>query len=267
MPTAAAGSLATNRPRAVSNNYPMNENLEGMNMRILVATVLGLASFATLAAGEFREVRELDLSADGARRLAIDVGAGSLDVRGIKGQETIEVRATIVVDDADEDEGRVFIDERVTISLDLDGDTARLATDVRQRKLGWGSGGRVDVEVIVPADLAIRIDDSSGSIDIEDVVADIVIDDGSGSIDVRNVGNVEIEDGSGSIDVADATGDVYVNDGSGSITIEGVDGTVTIDDGSGSIRVRNVGRDLVIIDAGSGSVSISDIRGTIEQDG
>jgi hypothetical protein len=234
---------------------------------MLVATALGLASFATVAADEYREVRELDLSADAARELMIDVSAGSLDVRGVAGQDTIEVRATIVIDDADEDEGRAFIEERVHVSLELDGDTARLVTEVLQPRRGWGSGGRVDVEVTVPADLAMRIDDSSGSIDVEDVVADIAIEDGSGSIDMRNVGNVEIDDGSGSIDVMDAAGDVRVNDGSGSITIEGVGGTVTIDDGSGSIRVRNVARDLIIIDAGSGSVSFADVKGTVEQDG
>ena len=236
-------------------------------MRILVATALGLASFATFAADDYREVREFSVPADAARQLIIDVGAGSLDVRGVKGQDAIRVRATIVIDDADEDEARAFVEERVQVSLERNGDIARLVTEVDQPMVGWGSDGRVDVEVTVPSDLDLRIDDGSGSIDIEGFVADIVIDDGSGSIDIRGAGNVEIDDGSGSIDVADATGDVYVNDGSGSVTIEGVGGTVTIDDGSGGIRVRDVGRDLIIIDAGSGSVSFSDVRGTVEQDG
>jgi DUF4097 and DUF4098 domain-containing protein YvlB len=236
-------------------------------MRILLAVALGIAGFPAHAADDYREVRDLAVSADGAGRFTIDVGAGSLDVRGVAGQDRIEVRATIVVEDADEDDATAFIEERVQLSLERDGDTIRLVTDVTQPKVRWASSGRVDVEVTTPAGLPLRIDDGSGSIDIEDVVADIVIDDGSGSIDVRNAGNVRIDDGSGSIDIADVAGDVYVNDGSGGITIEGVGGTVTIDDGSGSISVRNVGRDLVIIEAGSGSVSFSGIRGTVEQDG
>ncbi|MEJ2255390.1 MAG: hypothetical protein P8X98_00030 [Woeseiaceae bacterium] len=236
-------------------------------MRILVATALGLACFTAVAADDYQEVRELGVSADGARQFIIDVGAGSLDVRGVAGQETIKVRARIVIDDGDEDEARAFISEQVKISLEREGETVRLVTDVEQSMWSRGSGGRVDVEVTAPAGLATRIDDGSGSIDVEDLDADIVIDDGSGSIELRNVGAVQIDDGSGSIDVSNATGDVYVNDGSGSITIEDVGGTVTIDDGSGSIRVRKVGQDLVIIDAGSGSISFSDVKGTVEQDG
>ena len=236
-------------------------------MRILVATALGLASFSSFAADDYREVRQLDLAAEGARQLTIETGAGSLDVRGVEGQDTITVRATIVVENADEEEGRAFIEQRVRIGFDREGDTVRLVTDVQQSGLRWGSEGRVDVEVTAPPALALHIDDGSGSIDIADFIADVVVEDGSGSIDMHNMGSVTIDDGSGSIDVFNASGDVFVNDGSGSITIEGVGGTVTIDDGSGSIRVRKVDQDLIIIDAGSGSVSFSDVKGTVEQDG
>ena len=235
-------------------------------MRYLIAAIAALASGAAFADSDYREVRELDMPAAGLEVLVIDVEAGSLDVRGVPGQDGIEVRATIVVDDADDDEGRDFVAKRVTVSLDGEGGTGHLVTRIEQRMLSWGSGARVDVEVTAPATLALRIDDSSGPIDVADFVADVAIDDSSGSINVRKVGNLEIDDGSGSIDVADAAGDVYVTDGSGSIEIERVDGSVTIDDGSGSIRVNHVGQDLIIIDSGSGGVSFSDIRGTVEQD-
>ncbi len=235
-------------------------------MRYLVAVLAALASVAAVAADDYRESRDLSLPAGGLELLVIDVGAGSLDVRGVAGQDTIDVRATIVVYEADEDEGRKFASKRVDISLERKGDAAHLVTRIRQPRMGWGSGGSVDVEVTAPPTLALRIDDSSGSLDVADFAADVAIEDGSGSIDVRNVANLSIDDGSGSIDVAGVAGDVYVNDGSGSIEIEAVDGSVTIDDGSGSIRVKHVGQDLIIVESGSGSVSFSDIRGTVQQD-
>ena len=231
----------------------------------LIAALTGLASVAVLAADDFQESRNLDLAADGLDVLVIDVEAGNLDVRGVEGQESIEVEATVVVYDADEDDARKFIDKRVSIDLARDGAAARLTTRVQQPMLSWGSGGRVDVEVTAPTTLALRIDDGSGSIDVANFVADVSIDDGSGSIEVRQVANLEIDDGSGSIEVTGAAGDVYVDDGSGGIRIEKVDGNVTIDDGSGSIRVEQVGGDLIILEAGSGSVSFSDIGGTVEQ--
>ena len=235
-------------------------------MRHITAAIFFLASFAAFAAGDYEELREFSIPADGLDSLVIDVGAGSLDVRGVADQDSIDVRATIIVDNADDDEGRKFIAKRVELSLDRDGDTARLVSRVDQPMLKWGSGARIDIDVVAPANLALRIDDGSGSIDVADFVADVSIDDGSGSIDVRTVGSLEIDDGSGSIDVTDASGDVYVNDGSGSLEIEGVGGNVTIDDGSGGIRVNDVAGDLTIIDAGSGGVSFSGIEGTVRQD-
>ena len=173
---------------------------------------------------------------------------------------------TLHIDDADEDKGRKFISKRVELQLERDDDTARLVARVKQPMLSWGSGGRIDIEVVAPPTVALRIDDGSGSIDVAGFVADVSIDDGSGSIDVHSVGNLEIDDGSGSIEVSGASGDVYVNDGSGGLTIENVSGSVTIDDGSGSIRVKDVAQDLIIVDSGSGSVSFSGIEGTVEQD-
>jgi len=235
-------------------------------MRYLAAAGLILASCGVAAAGDYREVRELSLATQGLDALEIDAGEGSLDVRGVAGQDRIEVRATIIVENADDEEARALIGKRVQLQLERDGASARLVARMDRPKLSWGWGHRIDVEVIAPANLALRIDDGAGSIDIADVDADVTIDDGSGSIDVRSVGKLHIDDGSGSIDVVGASGDVYVNDGSGSITIENVGGSVTIDDGSGSIRVRHVGENLIIIEAGSGSVSFSDVKGTVEQD-
>ena len=235
-------------------------------MRYFIATAFLAGSCAALAANDYREVKELRVEAGGLETLVIDVGEGNLNVRGVPGQDQVEVRATIVVDDADAEEGQEFIAERVELHLDRAGNSAHLVSSVDQMMFSWGSDGRVDIEVTVPPGLAMRIHDGSGSIEVADIVADIAIRDGSGSIEVRSVGNLEIDDGSGSVDVSGVDGDVFITDGSGSLTISSVSGSVTIDDGSGGIRVHGVGKDLVIIESGSGSVSFSDIEGSVEQE-
>jgi hypothetical protein len=237
-----------------------------MAMRYMTTTVLLMAGCAALAADDYREVRELRVGADGLETMVINVGEGGLDVRGVPDQDQVEVRATIIVTDADDEEGQEFIARRVQLSLDRDDNSARLVSRVDQKMFAWGSGGRVDLELTVPSSVALRIEDGAGSMNIADMVADVAIQDGSGSIDVSSVGNLEIDDGSGSIEVSEVAGDVYVTDGSGSLTIEGVDGSVTITDGSGSILVDGVGKDLVIIESGSGSVRFSGIAGSVEQD-
>ncbi len=59
--------------------------------------------------------------------------------------------------------------------------------------------------------------------------------------------------------------DLVIDDGSGSMTISDIDGTVKIDDGSGSITIHNIGND-VEVDDGSGSLKISDVNGDVEVD-
>lgn len=218
-------------------------------MRRFIVMTMFLASCASAAAGDYKEVRDLTVDAEGVETLIINVGAGSLDVRGIEGLDSIDVKATIVIPDADDDKGRKVITKKLTLTLESDGGVVDLKSSFNQGFWSAGSGGRVDLEVRAPSNLAVSIDD------------------GSGSIDIQQVASVNIDDGSGSIDISGTTGDVYINDGSGSITVESVGGTVTIDDGSGSIRVNDVAEDLIILDDGSGSVSFSDVRGTVEQDG
>lgn len=235
-------------------------------MRSFIILAMFLASIAGAAANDYTERRDLSIAADGLDTFVIDVGAGSLDVQGVEGLDTIEVAATIVVPDADDEDGRKIVEKEVTLTLQRDGDTAVLKSLFDQGFWGFGADGYVDVEVRAPASIAVDIDDGSGSLDVKGFVSDVRIDDGSGSIDVDTAGRLEIDDGSGSIDVVNISGDVYINDGSGSITVERIGGTVTIDDGSGGIRVSDVAKDLIILDAGSGSVSYSDVRGTVEED-
>ena len=59
--------------------------------------------------------------------------------------------------------------------------------------------------------------------------------------------------------------DLVIDDGSGSITVENIDGTLKIDDGSGSITLRNIAND-VRIDDESGPIQIADVSGNLTID-
>mgnify|MGYP001824132829 FL=1 len=235
-------------------------------MRSFIVLAMFLAGFTASAASDYTETRDLTVDADGLELFFINAGAGRIDVQGVDGIDRIEVKATIVIPDTDEDDALKMIEKKLELGLEKKDSQAVLKSWFEGGFWGFESGGRVDLEIRAPATLPISIDDGSGSIKVRNFVSDVRIDDGSGSIDVRTVGALDIDDGSGSIDAADVAGDVYVDDGSGGITLDKVGGSVTIDDGSGSIRVTDVAGDLTILDAGSGSVSFSDIRGTVEQD-
>ncbi len=235
-------------------------------------TIIILSLFAVSLAGarepDYTEERELNTPVNGASEFRIDAGAGSLAVTGVDGLDSVEVMATIGVDGVrNDDKARELLEKRLTLELKRRGDTVVLVSDFDG---GMWRGGReawVQLVVRMPSDLALSVDDGSGSINIDNVRAAVRIDDGSGSIKIRTVGSLEIDDGSGSIVAEDVTGDVDIIDGSGSITVAGVTGSVTIDDGSGSINVSDVQENLKIEDAGSGSVNIKNVAGSVETDG
>jgi hypothetical protein len=235
-------------------------------MRSLIVMAMFTVSLAHAGWSDYEEIRNLDLDADGISQLTINAGAGSMDVTGVKGLDKINVKATIVVPDEDEDKALRVIEKTIQLSLEESAGTAKLEAWFDSGLMSFGSRAYIVLEVSVPQGMAVNIDDGSGSIDVVDLAGDLTIDDGSGSIDIRNVAHVRIDDGSGSIDLVDVAGDVSIVDGSGSISIEHVQGSVTIDDGSGSIEVTDIDSDLIIVDDGSGGLRFTDIRGTVDAD-
>lgn len=234
-------------------------------MRGFILIAMFVTSLASAGWSDYEEVRDLDLAANGIKKLSINSGAGSMEIRGVAGSDEIAVKARIVVQNKDEDDALRFMEKYMTLTLQQNGSEARLEAQFDSHHFGWGSNAYIVLDVSVPKGMTVDIDDGSGSMDVADIEGDVSIDDGSGSIDVRNVANLKIDDGSGSISVESASGDVSIVDGSGSITVRHVGGSVTIDDGSGSIKVSDVEKDLVIVDDGSGGLTHSDVRGRVDQ--
>lgn len=220
-----------------------------------------------------RRVVEQDLPVADMAGVLIQAASGSLEVTGAD-NGFVHVRGVICA--ADEElarDARLIVEQRR--------DAAWIEAELPDT--GWGSDYiRMDLAVEMPRALAadirdssgdirvqgiaaVRIDDSSGGLEVRDVPGAVEIDDSSGGIHVAGAGSVSIADGSGEIEVADVRGAVHIReDGSGSIEIRRVGGDVRIDeDGSGSILVESVTGDLVVLDDGSGSITHHDIQGTV----
>jgi hypothetical protein len=234
-------------------------------MRSLVVMAMFASSLTYAAWNGYTETRDLELATDGIDILEIEAGAGDIVVTGTADSSNITVKATIRVDD-DEDDAIKTIEKHLVLKLEKKHDKAILDAYFDQNSWNFRKSAAVDIEVTIPHGLAIFVDDGSGPMQINDVQSDVSIDDGSGSIEVSGASSVIVDDGSGSVRIVGVTGNVEVEDGSGDIKIEAIGGTVTIDDGSGSIDVRDVEQDLDIVDDGSGSVRIADVRGSVHQD-
>ncbi len=253
---------------------------------ILLAFLIAFATTVTDAATYDKENR-LTLSAAGITTFEADCGAGFLKIKGVEGLDKIEVDAKLVVKGIDQDEIDDFMKDRVTLTLKKRGSKAVLTSKVESggfSSLFGSKHARIDLTVRVPKKMALDIDDGSGSIviagidgalnlddgsggiEMEDIAGNVEIDDGSGSIIVENIGgSLEIEDGSGSIKVVKVAGDVSLDDSSGSISVYEVKGSVVVDDGSGGILIDGVDKDVNIKRAGSGGVTIRNVKGKVRR--
>lgn len=212
------------------------------------------------ASADHHAEQTLQLDITSINTLDAETGAGSLRIIGEQGREKISVEADIYT----------FEKGEYTLTLERSGDKAKLVADVSNRfGNAWHIGGnkspRIDLVVKVPAELALKLDDGSGWVNIIGLDNNIEIEDSSGSIEIDGGNNITIDDGSGSLVVKNATGNVYINDGSGSLTVKNTGGKVTIDDNSGGINISGAGS-LEIIDSGSGGVTIDGVRGNVKVD-
>ncbi|MDP6414802.1 MAG: hypothetical protein QGG54_07215 [Gammaproteobacteria bacterium] len=247
--------------------------------QIALIAIMLIGSPVLVYADSCNYEKDIEFTVDAARaqNLLVDVGAGELVIRGDASSSEIVVSAQACAS------SRNRLDD-LDLRHRLRGSDIEIYTEFYQnRRLfsWWGSGrSRIDIEMTVPSELALRVDDGSGavtingvaaldlndgsgSIRISDIVGDVYINDGSGSIEVSNVsGLVAVEDGSGDMRIVESNAVHIIDDGSGGIRIADITQNVYIDDdGSGGIDVRNVGGDVEIEDHGSGGVNVDNVGG------
>lgn len=256
-----------------------------MRHQLICSVLLAACSVPVMADWEedckYSRDIETQLDVDGTDLLVIVARAGTLVINGGSDDSRVEINGKVCVskeewlDDSD-------IETR-------EGDTARVEVELPDIDGGWSLWGgnryaRIDLELVVPANLALDIKDSSGSmklygagpasiidsagsITVEDSHGTVRVKDSSGSIRFARIeGDVIIEsDSSGSISGKDIRGSVLVKrDSSGSISFSDVQGDFTVErDSSGSISADGVGGDFVVLKDGSGGIRSSGVKGEV----
>ena len=253
--------------------------MDKLGALLLTPLVVALPSLASAWGNDCRatEARQATVDAAGASTVRVEAKAGSLKIIGEEGLAEVRARGSACA----KNEKAL---EKVQLRADRSGSEVRVVVHIPD---GWGQGGALDLEVRVPAGLAVEVEDTSGGIEIDNV-ASLHLKDGSGEIDVTGVkGDVSVHDSSGEIELVDVGGDVRIHDGSGGMEIEDVKGSVVIEDGAGSIEILDVTGDVTIEMTaparswcrgrqdvrvgrdGSGGIRVQDVGGdfTVEEDG
>lgn len=240
---------------------------------LLAPAMLGCVPSGLQADGcRYEAKRNATLPIEGATRARIVSGAGELEIQGYPDLDEIRIRGRACASDQE------ALDQ---IQLETGRDGNELSIEAKQPSVGRqfyvtlfnrklsSRPAFLDLEIDVPASLALDVTDGAGSVAIRDS-GPVRLKDGSNSIRIENAaGDVSVQDGSGSVELRHIKGDLEVKDGSGSISIADVAGSVRVQDGSGSIETQRVAREVVVTSDSSGSISVRQVGGdfTVERDG
>lgn len=258
-----------------------------MQKHYFLLTVPGAILAVVLGAGnaqatECKFEKDIDITLDlaGSELLSVAAAAGDLAIAGQAGTTEARVRGKLCVSEEEwlnEAEVHTEGGRKASIAVSLPGTG------------GWGivfdRYAYVDLDIEVPAGLALDIrdssgdvtvrgtgpvtlQDSSGDIELEDVNGGTVLKDSSGDIELRRiVGDVTVrQDSSGDIFGRDIQGSVLVeHDSSGEIRFEQVSGDYVVEhDSSGDIVAETVGGDFRVLRDGSGEVRHAEVTGAVE---
>jgi hypothetical protein len=203
--------------------------------------------------------RDAAISLDGAQRVRITAGAGSLKVVG-------SPRATIV-----SAKGRACAPsrrllEQTELRARRVGDAVMIEAEIPnvQFQFGMWSSPSLDFSVELPSNVPVEVLDGSGDIVVQNVWQ-LHLRDGSGDVEISNVrGDLDVTDGSGDLRIVGVGGEVTLTDGSGDVFIDRVGQVRIIADGSGDLVIRRVTQHVIIESDGSGLIDVDDVGGNFE---
>ena len=169
-----------------------------MKFRMIIGLVVAMASVSVFASAGDR-VFEQTLDLDGVKRVLIDGGVGTIDVRA---SEDDKLHVIVTAEPDDDLSKKVSEEEMAGIELDVDRSSRRLKLE-----LDLPDGLDVDDvqekwQVRIPAGVEAELELGVGKLDVEGVTGGVLISVGVGEINVDiPSGPIEISVGVGNVDV------------------------------------------------------------------
>ena len=205
--------------------------------------------------------RTANVAGPNIERVVVEAGAGDLVVRGGDGQD-VKVDGKACASSAK-------LLEDIRLETRRDGNTVYVRTLMPDMSSGlFGTHNvQMDVTVAVPKSATLKIEDSSGDMEVTDVQS-AAIQDSSGDQTVQRIaGDLEVQDSSGEIKIVGVGGKLRLRDSSGDVDVDNVQGEVLIEvDSSGDLDIRRVSASVYVREDSSGDIEIHDVKGDVTID-
>jgi hypothetical protein len=145
------------------------------------------------------------------------------------------------------------------------GDRRDRGREVEIRSSGDGLEAHADLRIAVPKGQRLEVYLAVGKISATNVDGDLHLDGGATEVVTSHtVGPLSVDVGSGTIQVSDARGSLTLDTGSGEVDATGVTGDeILVDTGSGSVTIRDATATSFSLDTGSGEVDATGVAADV----
>jgi len=252
--------------------------------------IMMLLPVSALSSHEYEDTEEMELSADGIRKLGIVASSCDVNITGVKGAESILVKITRFVRVESEEKARELAgkmrvrvkekDEAIELVTEYPG-SGEKSINIIDAIFGGGRKLRMELDITVPESMELTFETSSGDIEIEDIAAGVGISSASGDVEARMIGGkMAVKTASGDIRADNiesfaaetASGDIYIRKVGGSCVISAATGDVNAEDVGGSVVIQTISGDVGVenisgsteIRSASGSVDIEEAAGGVK---
>lgn len=213
---------------------------------------------------EYIRTYDVEFSTGSSCRLTIDSAAGATVVEG---RDTDRVKVQVIAhlwEDSAADADDTMA--RVVRGIRQDDGSVRIEIP-RLRSAGpwffFGRGSRVDLQIGVPRNTAIRIASRSGHVEVARVSGPIEIEQRSGRTTVLSISrDVRVASRSGAVETEDIGGKLTVQSRTGKVTARRVAGDVTVHSRTGAVQIEHAGG-AVEVESGTGRIVIERAKGDV----
>ena len=237
-------------------------------MRKLIMVVLSLAATNAWAWGGCTFEQELDqvLDVSSSSSLTVKALAGGLEITGRDDVDSARISGSMCASKEQ------WLAE-MSVEL-VAGDAAAITVQIPDvaGKAFWGNDyAYVDLVLEVPSDLPVQVFDSSGDMQLDNLM-DANVRDSSGHIKLLNMrGDLQLKDSSGDIEIERLDGDLeIISDSSGDVEASGITGSVVVRaDSSGDLDFADVDGDVLVERDSSGDITVNEVGGSfsVKRDG
>jgi len=237
--------------------------------KMLACLGLGLVAFFFLSACDFdgllaprvesTEVKTATFALEGVPTVVTETSNGAVTVRGVEGQNDVQVTATLSARGDTLEEANKKL-EKMIVFMSQDGDRVTLRFRSSEQPTDARKYTGVEFDILMPIHGDIDVDTSNGEVTVANIAGTVKVETSNGKIDIDHiVGSIRLDTSNGAINMRDIDGSIDAETSNGAIVFRGhlLGDTHRMRTSNGAIEVA-IPQDLALrIDASTSNGSIS----------